>query len=78
MEKQTLTENARLLEDLEKRKEIAGKGGGEEKTRRQHETGHYTAQERIELLVDDGSFLEMGMLNGWDFRVKGHSATETA
>ena len=64
MEKQTLTENAQLLEDLERRKEIAEKGGGEEKIKRQHDEGHYTARERIELLVDAGSFLEMGMLNG--------------
>lgn len=64
MEKQTMTENGQLLQDLENRKRSAEAGGGDEKIKRQHESGHYTARERIDLLVDSGSFLEMGMLNG--------------
>ena len=37
-------------------------GGGEERIRLQHEKGKLTARERIELLLDEGSFEEIGML----------------
>src|SRR5699024_3377861 len=37
-------------------------GGGHEKIARQHQSGHYTARERIDKLVDPGTFLELGML----------------
>ena len=37
-------------------------GGGEERIRRQHETGKLTARERIQLLLDEGSFVEMDAL----------------
>ncbi|MBX3185899.1 MAG: acyl-CoA carboxylase subunit beta [Labilithrix sp.] len=35
-------------------------GGGEERIKKQHEGGKLTARERIDLLVDPGSFVEMG------------------
>ncbi|MBI4575590.1 MAG: acyl-CoA carboxylase subunit beta [Planctomycetes bacterium] len=35
-------------------------GGGEERTRAQHERGKLTARERLDLLLDPGSFQEMG------------------
>ena len=35
-------------------------GGGEEKIARQHEAGKLTARERIALLIDDGTFTELG------------------
>ncbi len=35
-------------------------GGGQERVDRQHESGKLTARERIELLVDPGSFVEIG------------------
>jgi propionyl-CoA carboxylase beta chain len=41
--------NARALE-----------GGGAERTQKQHDAGKLTARERLELLLDPGSFLEMG------------------
>ncbi|MDP2953742.1 MAG: carboxyl transferase domain-containing protein, partial [Chloroflexota bacterium] len=37
-------------------------GGGEERLARQHERGKLTARERVELLLDEGSFHELGML----------------
>ena len=51
----------RRIEDLERRREEARKGGGEERIRRQHAKGKLTARERIDLLLDEGSFQEMGM-----------------
>src|SRR5690554_5799425 len=40
----------------------AKKGGGEKRIARQHEKKKLTARERIEYLLDEGSFEEMGML----------------
>jgi propionyl-CoA carboxylase beta chain len=48
-----------LLDDLDRRAEL---GGGEERLRRQHETGKLTARERIDLLFDPGSFEELDKL----------------
>ena len=36
-------------------------GGGEERVGRQHDKGKLTARERIEILLDEGSFVELGM-----------------
>ena len=49
----------RVLEELERRAEL---GGGEERIRRQHETGKLTARERVDLLFDPGSFEEIDKL----------------
>src|SRR5690554_8201948 len=37
-------------------------GGGEKRIESQHKKGKLTARERLELLLDEGSFQEMGML----------------
>jgi acetyl-CoA carboxylase carboxyltransferase component len=50
-----------LVEDLHERREKAKLGGGEEKIALQHERGKLTARERIDLLVDEGSFVELGL-----------------
>lgn len=50
------------LEELQKLREFAFKGGGEERIKKQHEKGKLTARERIKLLLDEGSFVEMDML----------------
>jgi acetyl-CoA carboxylase carboxyltransferase component len=50
-----------LTEQLHERREHAKLGGGEEKIELQHERGKLTARERIALLVDEGSFVEMGI-----------------
>ena len=51
-----------LVEDLEARREQIKLGGGQEKIDRQHEAGKLTARERIALLVDEGTFVELGIL----------------
>jgi acetyl-CoA carboxylase carboxyltransferase component len=50
-----------LVEGLHDRRERAKLGGGEEKIALQHERGKLTARERIDLLVDDGTFVELGI-----------------
>ena len=54
------------LENLLKRKERAKLGGGIDKIKRQHDSGLYTARERIEMLIDQDSFMELGVLNHSD------------
>jgi acetyl-CoA carboxylase carboxyltransferase component len=56
-----------LVEDLEERRRIARHGGGEEKIARQHEQEKLTARERLALLVDAGTFTEIGMHAGPHF-----------
>src|SRR5919204_998646 len=53
-----------LVEDLHSRREKAKLGGGEEKIAIQHERGKLTARERIDLLVDPGTFVEIGIQAG--------------
>ena len=50
-----------ILDELEHRRARARKGGGEARIAKQHEKHKLTARERIELLVDDGSFEEWDM-----------------
>lgn len=50
------------IEELIRRKEKAKLGGGEAKLARQRASGQYTGRERIDKLVDPGTFLELGML----------------
>ncbi len=52
----------RALERLRKQKEKARLGGGREEVERQHAKGKLTARERIEKLLDPGSFVELGLL----------------
>jgi acetyl-CoA carboxylase carboxyltransferase component len=56
-----------LVEDLDRRRERAKLGGGEEKIALQHERGKLTARERIDLLVDPGTFVELGIHGGPHF-----------
>ncbi len=49
------------LKELLKLKEEAKLGGGEDKIKSQHSKGKLSARERIELLVDEGSFDEIDM-----------------
>lgn len=51
----------RKLEKLKDLKSAALLGGGQEKIDNQHAKGKLTARERIELLVDEGSFEEIDM-----------------
>ncbi len=47
------------LEELARRSSEAEVGGGEERIGKQHEAGKLTARERVELLLDPNSFVEM-------------------
>jgi acetyl-CoA carboxylase carboxyltransferase component len=60
-----------LAEDLHERRRIARLGGGEEKIARQHQQGKLTARERIALLVDEGTFTELGIHAGIHHSVRG-------
>jgi acetyl-CoA carboxylase carboxyltransferase component len=50
-----------LVEDLRERRERAKLGGGEERIAQQHERDKLTARERLALLIDDGTFTEIGI-----------------
>src|ERR1700750_232534 len=50
-----------ILEQLEKKREAARLGGGERRIEAQHKKGKLTARERIELLLDEGTFEEWDM-----------------
>ncbi|MCC6263037.1 MAG: methylmalonyl-CoA carboxyltransferase [Bryobacterales bacterium] len=49
-------------EELERRKAGAHAGGGEARIRKQHESGKLSARERIDHLLDPGTFTETGKL----------------
>jgi acetyl-CoA carboxylase carboxyltransferase component len=51
-----------LVEDVRARKETALAMGGEQRVARQRELGKLPVRERIELLLDKGSFVEYGLL----------------
>ena len=50
-----------ILASLEKRREGARLGGGQKRIDAQHKRGKLTARERIEMLLDHGSFEEFDM-----------------
>ena len=50
-----------ILEELERRRDIARLGGGKARIDAQHKRGKLTARERIDLFLDEGSFEEFDM-----------------
>jgi acetyl-CoA carboxylase carboxyltransferase component len=52
------------IEEIEERRRLAAQMGGEEAVARHHAAGKLTVRERIERLVDTGSFHELGSLAG--------------
>src|SRR5947208_4860542 len=50
-----------LAEDLRARREKIKQGGGAEKIAAQHEQQKLTARERLDLLIDEGTFVELGI-----------------
>ncbi|MEL7298973.1 MAG: acyl-CoA carboxylase subunit beta [Pseudomonadota bacterium] len=50
-----------ILGELEDRRDVARLGGGEARVKAQHAKGKLTARERIDLLLDEGSFEEFDM-----------------
>ena len=62
-------ESNNILAQLEAKREMARLGGGQKRIDAQHRKGKLTARERIELLLDDGTFEE------WDMFVE-HRCTD--
>ncbi|MFD0760883.1 acyl-CoA carboxylase subunit beta [Lutibacter aestuarii] len=56
------TQKETKIEKLDKRVALAHLGGGEERIKKQHSKKKLTARERINYLLDEGSFEEMGVL----------------
>jgi propionyl-CoA carboxylase beta chain len=50
-----------ILQELERRRAAAREGGGQRRIENQHAKGKLTARERIEILLDEGSFEEWDM-----------------
>jgi propionyl-CoA carboxylase beta chain len=50
-----------IVAELEERRRVARLGGGEKRIDAQHARGKLTARERVELLLDSGSFEELDM-----------------
>ena len=48
-----------LLDDLHHRRSLAEQGGGEARIAQQHRKGKLTARERLDVLLDPGSFVEL-------------------
>lgn len=48
------------LSHLEERRKVTRMGGGEKRQQAQHEKGKKTARERLESILDSGSFVEIG------------------
>jgi acetyl-CoA carboxylase carboxyltransferase component len=60
-----------LVDDLHARRAAARLGGGEAKIARQHAQDKLTARERVELLIDAGTFTELGLHAGIHHSVRG-------
>jgi propionyl-CoA carboxylase beta chain len=52
----TMREKLKQLEELRRQSEL---GGGEERIEAQHKRGKLSARERLDLLLDEGSFVEL-------------------
>lgn len=50
------------LDELKRRREIGLQMGGKERIERHRQRGHITARERLDKLLDPGTFLEVGLL----------------
>src|SRR5215208_477486 len=49
----------KLLDELHHRQGLAEQGGGPDRVAQQHKKGKLTARERLDLLLDEGSFVEL-------------------
>src|SRR5580704_16817037 len=65
------------LVELKRRDSLADAGGGEERRAREHKQGKMSARERIEFLLDEGSFEETDQLVTHRFTDFGSSLSET-
>lgn len=55
------------VEEIQQRHELAKRMGGPDRVAEQHELGRLTVRERIDILADEGSFRERGILAGAGF-----------
>ena len=67
-------DTAERVAELERRREAALAMGGPERVARHHASGRLTARERIDALVDPGSFYELGLLAEPGFHCSGFPA----
>jgi acetyl-CoA carboxylase carboxyltransferase component len=51
-----------LMKNLKEKEDKVKAGGGEKRVRSQHEKGKFTARERVNLLLDENSFVELDLL----------------
>jgi acetyl-CoA carboxylase carboxyltransferase component len=65
-----------LVDELAARRATAKLGGGVEKIARQHAKDKLTARERIDRLIDPGTWVEMGIHAGPNFAFAGGAGTE--
>jgi acetyl-CoA carboxylase carboxyltransferase component len=65
-----------LVEDLHARREQVRLGGGPEKIAKQHARDKLTARERLDLLVDEGTFTELGIHGRPHFAVRAMDGKE--
>ena len=59
----------KLLQELDERRAKAAAMGGEEKLSKRHNRGQLNAWQRMEVLVDEGSFIETGLLGASSIEV---------
>ncbi len=52
-------EREKLYKEFEERNKVAELGGGADKIQKQHEAGRLTARERINILLDENTFVEL-------------------
>src|SRR5690554_6357016 len=56
-----MNDRPKSFDHLERLRASAESGGGKERIDRQHEKGKLTARERLDVLLDKNSFVELGM-----------------
>ncbi|HAL46423.1 MAG TPA: hypothetical protein DCP37_01590, partial [Dehalococcoidia bacterium] len=63
----------KAIEDIEYIRELGREMGGPERIERQHRGGRYTVRERIEKMIDPGTFVESGpMVGAAEFDAEGN------
>ena len=60
MAKLTTEDASQKFDELDRKNKEALLGGGEKRIEQQHAKGKLTARERVMLLLDEGSFEELG------------------
>lgn len=71
-----MSSDAEPVEELRTRRRDALAMGGQERVARQHDSGRLTVRERIDRLVDEGSWFEFGLLAQPERREAGHAPTD--